>query len=415
MNTCRNTINCSTILLSLFLFVSCKKDNGNSGTTNNVNGKRTVIVYMVANNNLDYFAYQNINAMERGWDSTDGNLIVYIEGTSNDNPAYPVVYKIKHDTTDQIVSPIQWVYPSQNACSPSVFSSVINDIETSFPSSSFGLVMWSHGTGWYPPGTQIKSSSGNILDTTGSSNPGMVGLPIMPLTKSFGRDGINEMDIVDLKNALHKEFDFIAFDACYMGGIEVAYELKDKAQYIISSPTEVLSYGFPYKQIMPFLFSSPLNASAIANGYVSFYQNQNSSVLRSASISVVNTSKFPDLISTTNKIFANMVGDTLNKPDSIQQFDVYKSNLLYDIVDLYHHINISEGLQTDFQTNLNALVEYKQSTVQILGQLPINKFSGLSSYFINNSDSAYYEYYKKLDWCKESGYGSFLDKFVTIK
>ena len=112
---------------------------------------------MVANNNLDFFAYQNIKEMEKGWDSSMGNLIVYIEGTTNDNPAYPVVYKIQHDTTEYISSPIQWVYPPQNSCSTPVLSTVINDIEKKFPANSYGLILWSHGSGWYPPGTQKKA------------------------------------------------------------------------------------------------------------------------------------------------------------------------------------------------------------------------------------------------------------------
>lgn len=394
------------VVLLIFLG-SCSKD-GNTTPLNRA--KRTVIVYMVANNNLDFFAYQNINAMERSWDSTMGNLIVYIAGTSNDNPAYPVVYKIQHDTTSQINSPIQWVYPPQNSCSASIFSGVINDIENNFPADSYGLILWSHGTGWYPPGTKIASSSGWIIDTSAVRQK--MGIPDQyPIFKSFGVDDTNEMDIIDLKNALNQKFRFIIFDACYMGCIEVAYELRNKAKYIISSPTEVLSYGFPYQIITPYLFSQPFDADKLADSYVSFYQYQTSPVLQSASVSVIKTSQFDNLTTVTRKIFSS--ADTLYNINSLQQLDVSNSGLLYDFGDFYKHLNISDSMKNELQQKLNNLIVYKNSTNQILNELTLNSFSGLSSYILNKRDSIYYEYYKKLDWYKKSGYNHFLGKFVT--
>lgn len=394
------------VVLLIFLG-SCSKD----GSTTPLNKtKRTVIVYMVANNNLDFFARQNINEMERSWDSSMGNLIVYFDGTTNDSPAYPIVYKIQHDTTSQINSPIQWVYPQQNSCSTSVFSTVIHDIEKNFSTVSYGLVLWSHGTGWYPPGTKITSSSGWIIDTSAVRKK--MGIPDQyPIFKSFGVDDTNEMDIIDLKNALNQKFRFIIFDACYMGCIEVACELKNKADYIISSPTEVLSYGFPYQIITPYLFSQPFDADKLADSYVSFYQYQTSPVLQSASVSVIKTSQFANLIAVTQKVFSS--ADTLYNIDSLQQLDVLNSNLLYDFGDFYKHLNISYSMKNELQQKLNNLIVYKNSTNQILQKLTLNSFSGLSSFILNKKDSSYYEYYKKLDWYKESGYNNFLRKFVA--
>jgi len=390
----------------IILFSSCK---GNDPVQLPA---RTVIVYMVANNNLDFFAYQNIKEMEKGWDSTMGNLIVYIEGTANDNPAYPVVYKIQHDTTKYISSSIQWVYPPQNSCSAPVLSTVINDIEKEFPANSYGLILWSHGSGWYPPGTQIKSSSGQIVNTSSNNIRQQIGIPApYSIFKSFGVDGSNEMDIIDLKNALNQKFKFILFDACYMGCIEVAYELRNKANYIISSPTEVLSYGFPYQTIVPYLFNEPFDATKIASSYISSYQNQKSSILQSASVSVVNTDQFSNLISATNEIFS--LADTLYNVNSLQQLDVNNSDLLYDFGDLYNHLNISESMKQNLQQKFKALIPYKNSTNQILNELTLNSYSGLSSYVLNQNDSASFGYYKKLDWYKDSGYGKFLGRFIT--
>lgn len=38
--------------------------------------------------------------------------------------------------------------------------------------------------------------------------------------------------------------DFIIFEACLMAGVEVAYALRGKAEYLLASPAEIISPGF---------------------------------------------------------------------------------------------------------------------------------------------------------------------------
>lgn len=71
-----------------------------------------------------------------------------------------------------------------------------------------------------------------------------------PVTTRFigGTYPETQIETTDLADAMadagfHTEY--ILFDACYMSSVEVAYELKDVTHYLIASPTEVLSYGFP--------------------------------------------------------------------------------------------------------------------------------------------------------------------------
>jgi hypothetical protein len=65
---------------------------------------------------------------------------------------------------------------------------------------------------------------------------------------------------VDLRIALqvvtplpnkNTQFDLIAFDACSMSMFEVAYELRDCAQYMVASQEEVPDLSFPYSAIVP--------------------------------------------------------------------------------------------------------------------------------------------------------------------
>lgn len=61
------------------------------------------------------------------------------------------------------------------------------------------------------------------------------------MLRSFGQDESNWMEIDELAEALPDHvFDFIMFDACYMASTESSLCFRDKADYILASPTEVL-------------------------------------------------------------------------------------------------------------------------------------------------------------------------------
>ena len=49
-------------------------------------------------------------------------------------------------------------------------------------------------------------------------------------------------------------FDFILCDACYMGAVEVAYDLREDCRYYVASPAAVMGGGFPYEDIVEHLF-----------------------------------------------------------------------------------------------------------------------------------------------------------------
>lgn len=95
---------------------------------------------------------------------------------------------------------------------------VINDVTRLYPAKSYGLIVFSHGSGWLPPHTLVNGSRSIIIDND------------------------NEMEITDFAMALPDHlFEFIIFEACNMAGIEVAYELRNKAAYIMASSAPVVS------------------------------------------------------------------------------------------------------------------------------------------------------------------------------
>src|SRR3546814_889253 len=175
------------LLLAGLMVVGCGKND----PPEQARPERTVIVYMAASNNLESYALDNINQMEKAITGKDQQLLVYIDVRGKT----PRVLKITHDTSAEIVSPAVINYANHNSASAAVLKQVLEDIRAAYPAASYGLIMWSHASSWMPPGTR-------------------------PVTESFGDDGGEQMDIRELKNALPGTYEYIIFDACSMASVK---------------------------------------------------------------------------------------------------------------------------------------------------------------------------------------------------
>ena len=113
---------------------------------------------------------------------------------------------------------IMKTYSEINSASAARMQEVLMDIIELYPARSYGLILWSHGTSWLPSNTSLRS---------------------------FGKDHGSEMDIPDLSISLPVYFDFILFDACLMGSVEVAYELKDNTGHEYIRGGRGVNMGFP--------------------------------------------------------------------------------------------------------------------------------------------------------------------------
>ncbi len=366
------------LFLIPLVFFSCEKEEDYPAPY--IPPKETVIVYMAADNDLSNAAFDNINEMEAAFTGEDKNLLVFMDlGFEQSH-----VIKITHDETDEVISPTIFSYRNQNSANPDVLQMVIEDITTLYPSSeSYGLILWSHGTGWLP-----------ALETT--------------KTKSFGRDGRSEMDIKDLEKALpDNTFDYIIFDACLMGSVEVAYQIRHKTSYVLASPTEILARGFPYENIIAPLFDQNENTQqrleSIASEYMDYYKSE-SGRRQSASMSLIKTDALDRLASITRQLL-NSYG--LQKWDYkhnyTQRLDVLESPLTFDFRDFLYN-NYSDAALAAIDQQLSSTVLYKAHTEEFIGIYSINNFCGLSCYIPQAKEIELNEYYQTLDWCKDSGF-----------
>ncbi len=338
---------------------------------------------MAADNNLTTFALRNILQMQQGWDASfDGNLIVYVDRGENAIPANPVLLNIKSSAlsdTTKIISPVVKTYPKVNSCSPDHLRQVIWDAIQLYPAHSYGLVLWSHGTSWFPEGM---------------------------MTRSFGRDNGAEMSIAALRDALPIKLDFLIFDACFMGSIEVSYELRNKTDYIMASAAEIISYGFPYKEILPYLFSEHCDLQRVGDEFVDFYNDQSGS-LATATISIVDTSKLGPLCDITRQIFPSAKPVEQLDLSEFQQFEVDPQDRMFDMSQVLLSINTNANIEAQYLGGMKEAVIYKNSTANIWEQ-PLNNFSGLTMFMPTVSNADLMNYYETLSWYKDSGYNTWI-------
>ena len=296
---------------------------------------------------------------------------------------------------------------SRYATDPSVMREVLEKVQELFPDSRYGLVVSSHATGWLPAG---KYSSGNVIQFSKKRNTAELPLyrynenPDEPRVKTFGAEVIvqdgkkysQEMSLQSMAASIPIHLDYLLFDACLMGGIEVAYEFKDIADKVAFSPTEVLAEGFDYSDISTLLSDEPS-----IEGFCKLYFDHYNSANSHATISVTKSSALDALAQTCKKLFENYRTDiaALNTFSGVQPYFRKGHHWFYDLEDILSKAGASASDMAELRQALDACVVYKATTPQFL-EIAINTYSGLSMYLPGAGDAALNEFYKTLAWNK---------------
>lgn len=289
-------------------------------------------------------------------------------------------------------------------------TSLFSEVMTLAPASRYGMVVGCHGLAWVPVqgqrnarkrlGSQEWIDEGDNLykeekidkeglykeeriNKEGEPNDLMHFEVQGPVTTRFigGTYPETQIETTDLADAMadagfHTEY--ILFDACYMSSVEVAYELKDVTHYLIASPTEVLSYGFPYITMGKHLLGTP-NYKGIADSFISFYSSYN---LPYGTVAVTDCTQLDALAAIAQQINAAAAEQLV--PNGVQIMDGYSPTLFYDLGHLMSLKDAGTVLTAAFAEQLEKTVPYKGHTGQYFTALKdapvdIKHYSGLNT------------------------------------
>ena len=381
---------------------------------------RTLLVYMAANNNLDSEAATDILemsiALSRGRTVENCNLILFVQRANGRSYLLHVNGHMDFDTLA--------TYTDLNSCDPSVLTQMIDYVQDEWKAESYGLILWSHGSGWAPTSQManlgLASSSQKAPMRNGNMSQSALWMSPEPLTKAFGfykktnSETFNCIDLDQLASAIPDNvFEYIMFDACYMASVEVMYALRYKARYIIASSIEIMASGYPYDKVTRDFLRG--NIIKCCNDFYDNYNNRSGS-LRTAGIGIIHTDQLDSLAHCFKKIVAGSL-DTIPNMDvsKIQRLDRLNKHFIYDLGDFVKHLGVKDAWYNEFMLQLDRCVPVKMNTPYALFDgtpnnsdhgFEINAYCGLSVYIPLSSfeSMGLNAEYRKTDWSLDTGY-----------
>lgn len=336
---------------------------------------RTVLVYIGRDNSLRSVAEEKIESLKKGWDGKNGYLVVY-QDLSGEGSVLQEIY------VENGIKKTKEIYrrERENSASPEVFADVLKRVVEAYPADSYGLILFSHASGWLPEGS-LSSPRSLVQDEPENA----------------------WMAMTDFAAAIpDRQFDYIVFEACFMAGIEVAYELRNKTEYIVASSAEILSPGFRgiYETSLNELFKKDaglVDFTKDAYGAVSVQTGE----LRSATFSVIETRGLNVL---SDWLRENISVEKSVNIGGIQHFDRYSYHLFFDFEDYFSRVLKDGAKQDELQRLINGCVLFKASTPEFMPSylgFKIEKHSGLTTYIRQGNYPYLNAKYEELEWFKK--------------
>lgn len=367
------------LLFTLAINSGCQSEESMDG----LSSRQTLIVYMGGDNNLSIETFEKLAVIQSFARNNpriktgEVNVLMY-----QDTKEETKLYKGRYGTDE---AELLATYSHENSASSEVFGRVLRDCMQLAPAQSYGLILFSHASGWLPEGTLLHPSRVNVS------------------SRSLIVDGTSEMDIKDFAQAIpNGTFDYIVFEACFMAGVEVAYELKDKTKYIVGSSAEMLSPGFTdfypgiLNELCHPLISVETKLVNLANIYFDHY-NRKQGQNRSATISVIRTEGLNRL---SEAVKRGSLGANVNVR-RIQHFDRYQYRLFFDLGDYAEQTNTRGS--AEIMSCIDDVMVLRLSTPTFLPAFhgfAIKRHSGLTIYVEQEEFPYLNQKYKELKWSK---------------
>ena len=391
---------CDFIIATLFIVVGVSCSNGDSPDGPDVPvtpvGQTVFMFFPWSNSLLSDFrrTVEDMQTVVAQRSMKDERIMVFMATSERE----AVLFELKKQNGRCFTDTLQH-YSDRPFTSRQWLTSLFSEVMTLAPASRYGMVVGCHGLAWVPVqgqrsarkrlGSQERIDEGDNLykekriDKEGEPNDLMHFEVQGPVTTRFigGTYPETQIETTDLADAmadagLHTEY--ILFDACYMSSVEVAYELKDVTHYLIASPTEVLSYGFPYITMGKHLLGTP-NYKGIVDSFISFYSSYN---LPYGTVAVTDCTQLDALAAIAQQINAADAEQLV--PNGVQIMDGYSPTLFYDLGHLMSLKDAGTVLTAAFAEQLEKTVPYKGHTGQYFTTLKdapvdIKHYSGLNT------------------------------------
>ena len=392
----------------LLLFGACHKKEDDPQPSK---GRRTVIVYMSGDNTLSGFTSGDLQEMVNGAANTlssSDRLVVFVDRISTQEK--PFIARITGDSKQ----PVDTLYKYSEdfyASEPSNFVEVLKRAISLCPASEYGLVLWSHASGWNIEKDTRRAFGVDNGNVSANGNKGL---------------WLNMPDMRTSFEQLGMKWKFIFTDCCNMMCVEVAYELRNWADYLIGSPAEIPGYGAPYSKMVKDLFSqSDTFYESIIDTYAAAYPDY-------LPLAAMRLSEMESLASATKAVLPAIAehlkqGDDVATKNIIYYFspgghydDVNKS--MYDMNDMirtaldeqpeaydtwhqaFQKAVVKRVTAPMWETNATNTVYFSDFTVTdakmgcVSMFFPLDKYNNSSCLYTYNTDIQKMQWYQAVGW-----------------
>ncbi len=405
-----------------------------SSTTNKK--KWTFMVYLAGDNNLDANGVTDLAEMKKVGSNDDLNLIAQFDrfGTGSETKRF-YLRKGTTLTKDAVLK-----LGETNSGNPKALTDFIKWGIKNYPAERYALILWNHGGGWDDTDVYAsdrlrriqRAARGRIrhafflsnLKTAVKTAAGGA----KPRAILYDDDAKDFLDNIEIKKVLtaakkaagHK-IDILGMDACLMSMAEVACQVKSSAQYTVGSEQTEPLEGWPYHTLLAELARKPAMptkdfTAVIVDKYIASYP-PSEAVTQSA----CDLAKSDALMSAVKNLGAALSTGLANHAvkmaimqarNQVQSYEVPENIDLVDFCKLMMENDaLDEVIKNACQKVMDAVCGPEGIVVKsgCKGAAVKNSY-GVAIYFPTISLSPLYA---KLDFTKKTGWGKFLNKYLT--
>ncbi len=348
------------ILLVAFTVAACgKKDTDYDAMT-----KNAFLLYSASANNLQSDLWSDIRDIEKYYAQSEHKHIYVLYKQIG---AEPILYRMENNDGVNDLVVVKKYDANDHTGKKEFLQEVIEDVNSQPRVINVtDLIISSHGSSWLKDDTTIAVLSKNITTNRNSNFTAETTTTIAKtvngaIQHSIGQDYLDTtewLDMDELAEVLEPyDINSIIFDACYMGSIEVFYELRNSAKYIVASPAEVLSYGMDYVNITKYLTRNITLEDLRSVAYLSYeYYSKYTGFGQSATFTVVETEYLEDVLTEVKAILRDYVQYT----DNVMPVNVYydeKWGIAHDYKMYLHEIIDASGDDINVRSNVKSKLE----------------------------------------------------------
>lgn len=249
-----------------------------------------------------------------------------------------------------------------NTGDPAVLKAFIQWGAASFPADRYLLIIWNHGGGakdndiynTVPQArnkTSLFAGSRQPFADKGSFRVNAIAMDETPANDRYVAIDDTSCDFLDnleLKAALTEAgvpLDLLAFDACLMSMIEIQYQLKDCATFILGSQEIEPPDGWPYHRVLQFLADNPqaenlLLSQTFVSQFGAFYAGKGKDVTQSA----LHTA-FAEAVAAGLNEFTGLLLEHMEpiKPQLAEVLNAVQKFRDTDYIDLFDFVHLCEN------------------------------------------------------------------------